>query len=62
MAKPAKHNKEWTENDVTKLRAMYRQKALHRVIAKELRRTLNAVESKAMELGLSSRRKKAKKK
>jgi hypothetical protein len=61
MAKPAKHNKEWTKNDVTKLRAMYRRKVLHRVIAKELRRTLNAVESKAMELGLSSRRKKAKK-
>jgi hypothetical protein len=35
---------------------------LHRVIAKQLKRTLNAVESKAMELGISGRRKRAKKK
>ena len=62
MAKPAKHNKEWTTKDVASLREMYRKKVLHRVIAKELRRTLNAVESKAMELGISGRRRKAKKK
>ena len=62
MAKPAKHNKDWTPGDVTKLREMYRRKVLHRMIAKELKRTLNAVESKAMELGLSSRRRKAKRK
>jgi hypothetical protein len=59
MAKPAKHNKPWTKPEVTKLREMYRKKTLHRVIAKELKRTLNAVESKAMELGISGRRKKA---
>jgi hypothetical protein len=62
MAKPAKHNKPWTKQEVTQLREMYRKKTLHRVIAKELKRTLNAVESKAMELGISGRRKKAKKK
>jgi len=62
MAKPAKHNKEWTKQDVAVLKDLYRKKTLHRVIAKELKRTLNAVESKAMELGISGRRKKAKKK
>jgi hypothetical protein len=62
MAKPAKHNKPWTKQEVAKLREMYRKKTLHRVIAKELKRTLNAVESKAMELGISGRRKRAKKK
>ncbi len=62
MAKPAKHNKEWTSKDVAALRDMYRKKVLHRVIAKQLKRTLNAVESKAMELGISGRRRKARKK
>ncbi len=62
MAKPAKHNKAWTKKDVAALRDMYRKKVLHRVIAKQLKRTLNAVESKAMELGISGRGKKAKKK
>jgi hypothetical protein len=61
MAKPAKHNKPWTKQEVDKLREMYRKKTLHRVIAKELKRTLNAVESKAMELGISGRRKAKKK-
>ncbi len=60
MAKPAKHNQEWTKSEVTLLREMYRKKVLHREIAARLKRTLNAVESKAMELGISSRRKKAK--
>lgn len=62
MAKPAKHNKPWSNKEVATLREMYRKQVLHRVIAKQLRRTLNAVESKAMELGISGRRKKAKKK
>jgi hypothetical protein len=35
---------------------MYRKKVLHRDIASRLKRTLNAVESKAMELGLSGKR------
>jgi hypothetical protein len=62
MAKPAKHNKPWSTKEVATLREMYRKQVLHRVIAKQLKRTLNAVESKAMELGISGRRKRAKKK
>lgn len=64
MAKkrPAKHNREWTAKDVTTLREMYRKKVVHRMIAKEMGRTLNAVESKATELHLATRkRRKAKK-
>ena len=62
MAKPAKHNKPWSAKEVATLRESYRKQVLHRVIAKQLKRTLNADESKAMELGISGRRKKAKKK
>ena len=58
MAQPAKHNKAWTPQEVTLLKARYRKGTLHREIAKELRRTLNAVESKATELGLVSQRRK----
>ncbi len=63
MAKkrPAKHNKEWSANDVATLRDMYRKKVVHREIAKQMGRTLNAVESKATELRLARRRRKAKK-
>lgn len=64
MAKnrPAKHNREWTSKDVTTLREMYRKKVVHRLIAKQMGRTLNAVESKATELHLATRkRSKAKK-
>ena len=59
--RPAKHNREWTAKDVTVLREMYRKKVVHRLIAKEMGRTLNAVESKATELGLATRKRKAKK-
>ncbi|MDE3089119.1 MAG: hypothetical protein KGJ80_07020 [Chloroflexota bacterium] len=62
MARPAKHNKSWTKRDVALLREHYRKKTLHRVIAAQLKRTLNAVESKAMELGLSGSRGKKRKK
>jgi hypothetical protein len=62
MAKPAKHNKSWSAKEVATLRDMYRKQVLHRVIAAQLKRTLNAVESKAMELGISGKRRKAKKK
>lgn len=58
MAQPAKHNKSWTPQEITLLKLHYRKGTLHREIAKTLRRTLNAVESKATELGLSSQRKK----
>lgn len=56
MALPRKHKKTWTANEVTQLKDLYRKKVLHRDIASRLKRTLNAVESKAMELGLSGKR------
>jgi hypothetical protein len=59
MAQPAKHNKGWSKQEITVLKESYRKGVLHREIAKQLKRTLNAVESKATELGLKSRRKKA---
>ncbi len=61
MARPAKHNHAWSKTEVEQLRDMYRKRVLHRDIAKRLKRTLNAVESKAMELGISGRRRKARK-
>ena len=56
--RPVKHNREWTAKDVATLRDMYRKKVVHRVIAKQMGRTLNAVESKATELGLATRKRK----
>ncbi len=58
MAKPRKHNKPWTAKEIAFVREHYRKGTLHRVIAKELKRTLNAVESKATELGIKSKRRK----
>ena len=58
MAKPTKHGKPWSKKEVASLKEHYRKGTLHRKIAAALGRTLVAVESKAMELGLSSRRKK----
>lgn len=58
MAQPRKHNKDWSANDLAFLKEQYRKGTLHREIAKELKRTLNAVESKASELGIKSRRRK----
>lgn len=55
--RPAKHNREWTSKDVATLKEMYRKKIVHRIISKEMGRTLNAVESKATELHLARRRK-----
>jgi hypothetical protein len=60
MAKPLKHGKPWSKKEIALLKEHYRKGTLHREIAAELRRTLVAVESKAMELGLSSQRKKKK--
>lgn len=59
--RPVKHNREWTAKDVATLREMYRNKVVHRLIAKQMGRTLNAVESKATELHLATRKRKAKK-
>jgi hypothetical protein len=58
MAKPLKHGKPWSQEEVALLKEHYRKGTVHREIAAKLKRTLVAVESKAMELGLSSRRKK----
>ena len=58
MAQSAKHKKSWTPRDIAFLKEHYRKGVLHRDIAKGLKRTLNAVESKATELGLVSRRRK----
>jgi hypothetical protein len=61
MAMPLKHNRPWTEKEIDQLKELYKQKVLHRDIASKLKRTLNAIESKAMEVGISGRnRKKAK--
>lgn len=57
MAGPVKHNKEWTKQDIALLRELYRKKTVHREVAAKLKRTLNAVESKATELGLTKKRK-----
>ena len=57
MALPGKHNKPWTKHEITQLKELYRKKVLHRSIASRLKRTLNAIESKAIELGISGRRK-----
>ena len=60
MAQPAKHNRSWTPQDIAFLKLHYRKGTLHRDIAKGLKRTLNAIESKATELGLVSKRRKGK--
>jgi len=61
MATPAKHNKGWSTQEIALLKESYRKGMLHRDIAKSLKRTLNAVESKATELRIKSRRKKTNK-
>jgi len=60
MVKPLKHGKPWSNKEIALLKEHYRQGTLHREIAAQLKRTLVAVESKAMELHLVSRRKKKK--
>ena len=50
------HTKPWSKADIVELRKFYR-KMLHRELAGKLGRTLNSVESKATELGLTQKRK-----
>ena len=57
MAHPAKHNNTWTKEEVALLKKLYGKKVVHREIAAQLKRTINAVESKATELGISGKRK-----
>lgn len=56
MAQLTRHGKPWTPQEIALLKEHYRKGTLHRDIAAKLKRTLVAVESKATELGLVSRR------
>lgn len=56
MAQPAKHNKDWSTDEIALLKKLYAKKVVHRDIAKQLKRTLNAVESKATELGITRKK------
>lgn len=58
MAQPLRHGKPWSAKEIALLKEHYRKGTLHREIAAKLKRTLVAVESKAMELHLVSRRRK----
>ena len=53
MPNLTKHTKPWTKEDVALLKKLYAKKVMHREIAAQLKRTLNAVESKATDLCLS---------
>jgi hypothetical protein len=53
---PAKHAKPRNKDDVAMLKKLYAKKVVHRDIAKQLRRTVSAVESKAKELGITGKR------
>lgn len=55
MAKLSQHNKPWTKEEVVLLKKMY-HKVVHRELAAQLKRTLSAVESKAMSLGLTKKK------
>ena len=56
MAKLTQHAKPWSKEDVALLKNLYAKKVVHREIAAQLKRTLNAVESKATELGITSKK------
>ena len=56
MAQPAKHNQTWSKPEVALLKKLYAKKVVHHEIAKQLNRTVNAVESKATELGLARKK------
>ncbi len=58
MAQLTRHGKPWTKQEIALLKEHYRKGTLHREIAAKLGRTLVAVESKAAELGLVSKRNK----
>lgn len=53
---PAKHTKPWSKDDVTLLKKLYAKRVVHREIAKQLKRTVVAIESKAIELGITAKR------
>ena len=53
---PAKHAKPWSKDDIALLKKLYAKKVVHRDIAKQLKRTVVAIESKATELGITAKR------
>ena len=53
---PAKHTKPWSKEDVAMLKKLYAKKVVHRDIAKQLKRTVVAIESKAQELRITAKR------
>ncbi len=53
---PAKHAKPWSKDDVAMLKKLYGKKVVHRDIAKQLKRTVVAIESKAKEIGITAKR------
>ena len=53
MAQPTKHKQAWTKEEVATLKKLYAKQVVHREIAKQLKRTIAAVESKAVELGIT---------
>ncbi len=57
MATPKNHSTSWSKEDIALLKKLYAKKVLHRDIAAQLKRTLNAVESKATELGIAGKSK-----
>ena len=57
MPSLAKHTKPWSKEDVALLKKRYAKKMPYREIAAELKRTLDAVKSKAKKLGIASKRK-----
>ncbi|MBI5300544.1 MAG: hypothetical protein HY868_00290 [Chloroflexi bacterium] len=56
MPKLSQHNKPWTKQEVAQLKKLY-HKVVHREIAAQLNRTVSAVESKAIELGITRKMK-----
>ena len=53
MAKLAKHNTPWSKEDVALLKKLYAKKMPYREIAAQLKRTLDAVKSKAKTLDIT---------
>ena len=53
LAKPSRHNKDWTSSEAHKLRELANQNTPTRVIGLKLGRSEDAVRSKGSELGVS---------
>ena len=56
MAKqPANHGKQWTQKDVSQLKRLITENTPTRVMGLKLERTVEAVQGKANDLGLSTK-------